>query len=183
MRPVELYIAMSADGYIADTAGSVDWLTGQEAESPESDGSYDRFIKNVDTVVMGWNTYHQIVTELSPDAWVYQGLTTYVITHRAVPAMESEKIFFSRQAPCDLIRSLRQEPGKTVWICGGASIVQPLVREDLIDRYCLTVIPTLLGDGIRLFENGGSEKKLRLLETFRCNGMVELLYERRNPEC
>lgn len=31
---------------------------------------------------MGWNTYNQIITELSPDEWVYSGLNTYVITHK-----------------------------------------------------------------------------------------------------
>ena len=30
---------------------------------------------------MGWNTYHQIVTELSPTEWIYGDFTTYVITH------------------------------------------------------------------------------------------------------
>ena len=31
---------------------------------------------------MGWNTYHQIVTELSPEMWVYDNLITYVFTHK-----------------------------------------------------------------------------------------------------
>lgn len=178
MRTVELFIAASVDGFIADPSGGVGWLAGQGEEAAESD-SYSRFIQNVDTVVMGWNTYRQIVTELSPGAWVYHGLTTYVVTHRTLPNGEEEKIFFTPQSPCDLIRSLRQEPGKTVWVCGGASIVQQLVRADLIDRYYLTVIPTLLGSGIRLFENGGAEKKLRLVETRQCDGMLDILYERR----
>ena len=31
-------------------------------------------------LIMGWNTYHQIVTELSPDQWIYSSLQSYVIT-------------------------------------------------------------------------------------------------------
>ena len=43
--------------------------------------SYLEFVKDIDTVIMGWNTYHQIVNELSPNEWVYQDFTTYVVTH------------------------------------------------------------------------------------------------------
>ena len=70
MRDTTLFIAMSLDGYIADKDGKVDWLSGH---TPDADDmtSYSEFIKDIDTVVMGYNTYHQIVTELSPGDWPY----------------------------------------------------------------------------------------------------------------
>jgi len=34
--------------------GKVDWLEGQESTGAESE-SYDNFIKDIDTVIMGWN--------------------------------------------------------------------------------------------------------------------------------
>ena len=80
MKKISLFIAMSLDGYIADSKGSVDWLPGQGDDDDNVD-AYSKFVKNIDTVVMGWNTYHQIVTELSPDEWVYQDFITYVVTH------------------------------------------------------------------------------------------------------
>ena len=61
MRKTVLYIAMSLDGYIADENGKVDWLDG-ENEEIESEDSYVRFIKRVDIVVMGWNTYYQVIS-------------------------------------------------------------------------------------------------------------------------
>lgn len=69
MRKVILYIAMSLDGYIADSSGKVDWLRGQDDDMETAD-SFPEFEKSIDTVVMGWKTYHQIATELSPDKWV-----------------------------------------------------------------------------------------------------------------
>lgn len=60
MRKITLFIAMSLDGYIADSHGKVDWLQGQ-ADEDESIDSYSKFIKDIDTVIMGWNTYQQIV--------------------------------------------------------------------------------------------------------------------------
>lgn len=65
MRKVILFIAASLDGYIADNNGRVDWIVGQSS-SEENIDTYSIFIKDVDTVVMGWNTYYQIITELSP---------------------------------------------------------------------------------------------------------------------
>ena len=61
MRKIVLFIAMSLDGYIAERNGNVDWLNGQN-EKEETMDVYSDFIKDVDTVVMGWNTYYQVVT-------------------------------------------------------------------------------------------------------------------------
>lgn len=176
MRKISLFIAMSLDGYIADSKGGVDWLNGQGNDEEDID-TYSEFIKTIDTIVMGWNTYHQIVTDLSPNEWVYNGATTYVITHKE--QISSEKIRFVNINPVELVKRLKGEDGKDVWICGGADLVQQFVNEDLIDRYHITVVPVLLGSGIRLFENGKDKIYLRLLDTQSYNGMTELVYERR----
>lgn len=176
MRKIVLFIAMSLDGYIADAQGKVDWLKGQNEEEEGVD-TYSAFIKDVDTVVMGWNTYHQIVTELSPTEWVYANLTSYVITHRELPA--TDQIIFTGKNPCDVVNGLKQEEGKSVWICGGANIIQQLMAADLIDEYYISVIPTILGDGIRLFGTNPKEIKLKLVHTQTYQGITDLVYVRR----
>lgn len=177
MRKVNLFIAMSLDGYIADSQGGVDWLGGQGEESEDVD-SYSAFIKDIDTVLMGWKTYHQIVTELSPGEWIYNHLKTYVFTHKEQKS--TEHIQFVNGDPADLITALREAEGKDIWICGGANLVQQMVKEDLIDCYYITMIPTILGSGIRLFDNlAGEERKLKLVDTRIYNGMTDLVYVRR----
>ena len=176
MRKISLFIAMSLDGYIADSQGSVDWLTGH-GNNEENIDSYVDFSKNIDTILMGWNTYHQIVTELSSDKWVYDSFTTYVFTHKKIPS--SEKICFTCEHPSALVKDLLKENGKDSWICGGANLIQQLVKDNLIDRYYITVIPTLLGSGIRLFEGNAHEIKLKLIRTQTYNGMTDLIYEKR----
>lgn len=176
MRKVILFIAMSLDGYIADSKGGVDWLKGQGSDNENID-TYSEFVKGIDTILMGWNTYHQIVTELSPKEWIYNDFTTYVITHNECTF--SEKIRFTNINPVDLIQRLKKENGKDIWICGGANLVQQLVNKNLIDCYYITIVPTLLGSGIRLFENVKHEIKLRLLSTQSYNGMTDLIYMRR----
>ena len=182
MRKTALYIGMSLDGYIADPNGGVDWMTGQD-ESAENGDSYENFIKTVDTVIMGWNTYHQITTELSAGEWVYEGLTSWVITHRtAEEKMETAEspVLFTDRSPCDLVRNLKKEEGKNIWICGGADVVRQLMEEDLIDIYHISILPILLGDGIRLFQTSEKEKKLRLIRVGSENGITELVYLRRH---
>lgn len=177
VRKISLFIAMSLDGYIADSKGGVDWLNGQGNDDENID-TYSEFTKTIDTILMGWNTYHQIVTELSPNEWIYSDYTTYVITHN--DNTSSEKIRFTNINPASLIKTLKEETGKGIWICGGANLAQQLINEDFIDCYYITVIPTLLGSGIRLFENGKQEIPLRLLKNRSYNGMTDLIYVRRN---
>lgn len=176
MREVVLFIAMSLDGYIADEQGGVEWLRGQDPGAADPD-SYADFIRDVDTVVMGWNTYHQIMTELSPEAWVYEGLTSYIVTHRSVPPAPGR--VFTAQNPYQLVRELRRYPGKRIWVCGGAGLSSQLMEADLIDVYDISLIPVLLGGGIRLFEPFGRRISLRLERTMAGNGITELVYTRR----
>jgi dihydrofolate reductase len=164
MRKIALFIAMSLDGYIADNNGGVNWLAGQGSDTENLD-VYSEFVKDIDTVMMGWNTYHQVVTELSPDNWVYKDFTTYVFTHKKEKS--SEQIRFTSENPVSLLKQLKVKDGKDIWICGGAHIIQQLIIEDMIDEYYISVIPTILGGGIRLFEN----TKQEIITTGRAGGL------------
>ncbi len=176
MRKIILYIAMSLDGYIADKDGGVAWLTGDGSDS-ENKGSYLEFFETIDTVILGYNTFHQIVTELSPGKWIYEGKKSYVITHNSMES--TDEIIFTHKDPVELINELKKENGKDIWICGGATVVNELIHNDIIDRYHITVIPTILGDGVSLFDSRAKEIKLKLVSTGSYNGMVDLIYEHR----
>ena len=67
-------------------------------------------MKDIDTVIMGRDTYHQIVTELSPNEWVYDDFITYVITHN--PKASSDKIRFTNENPIELLKKLQKENEK-----------------------------------------------------------------------
>ena len=53
------------------------------------------------------------------------------------------------------------------------------MRENLIDTYYISVIPTILGSGIHLFGTIDNELKLKLVKTQTSNGITDLIYERR----
>lgn len=176
MGKTVLYLAMSLDGYIADARGGVDWLAG-DGSQPDAPGSYPAFLDTVDVIVMGWTTYHQLVTELSPDRWPYEGCPCYVVTHRQ--EADQKDISFWNGELTALVDKLKGEYEGNVWICGGASVAGQLWKEGRIDQLWLSIIPTVLGRGVRLFPELSQEAPLKLVRTEPWNGIVDLVYEKR----
>jgi dihydrofolate reductase len=175
-RKVVLFIAMSIDGYIADTNGGVDWLIGEDSNYTGYT-EYDEFIKTIDTVILGMSTYKQIKTKLSPELWPYAGMKSYVLTHSKHE--NTDEIKFVQEDITSLVTKLKRESKKNIWICGGADIVNQFVKLDAIDEYHLTTIPIILGKGIRLFGNSNHEIKLHLESCTQENGMIDSVYHRR----
>ena len=173
MRKIVLYIAMSLDGYIADKFGGVDWLSG-DGSDPENSGSYPEFINAVDTVILGHNTYHQIITELSPDSWPYEGMQSYVLTHHKQE--DQNEIHFINADMAALLTKLKQQDGKNIWLCGGADIIDQALKANLVDELTISILPILLGDGIRLFRTNETPKSLTLISHRSYNGIVDLVY-------
>lgn len=175
-RSIILYIATSLDGYIAKTNGAVDWLGGN-GDNPNADNGYDNFYSTIDTVVMGRTTYEQVVNELSPDIWVYEGKKCYVATTRKCE--DDGRAKFISEDIAGFVNKLKEQQGKDIWLVGGGKLIDEFIKQDLIDKYVVTMIPTILGDGIPLFLKENPEIKLRLVETKTTDGMVELSYVRR----
>ena len=165
-RKVILYISQSLDVFITDNKGSVDWILGNNEEYI-SDYVYENFIKNIDTVILGANTYNQIKNKLSPDKWVYENLQSYVLTNAKIKDIINIK---------DLINKLQGEKGKNIWTCGGANLVNQCIKEDLIDEYQITTVPVILGNGIRLFKENNKKVKLELKNTKEENGLIIGIY-------
>lgn len=175
-RKVILYISQSLDGFIADSKGSVDWILGNNQEYI-SDYGYENFIKNIDTVILGANTYKQIKNELSPDKWVYKDLQSYVLTNEKIK--DTTNIKYVNMNIKELINRLQQEKGKNIWICGGANLVNQCVKENLIDEYQITTVPVILGSGIRLFEENNKNIRLELQDTAEENGLILGIYAKK----
>lgn len=175
MRKLILYTAISVDGYLADPQGGLDWIKGDGSEEGAMPW-YEEFYHGVDTILMGRKTYRQITQEISPDVWLYGDKETYVFTNAEQGYMP--KVHFTSRRPEELIRWLRHRKGGDIWLCGGATLIQPFVEMDLVDEYHLTTIPTLLGQGIHLFSQGGNQQRLRLVQTDTFNGMVDVVYRR-----
>lgn len=184
-RKVILYIAVSLDGFIADKDGSVDWLSGEENDTTsdsssvsQENNSYEELLKDIDTIIMGMTTYKQVVTELSPDVWPYQGMKSYILTSK--PERDKEDIIFVNTNVTDLIKHLEEQEGKDIWIVGGANVANQLIKDNMIDEYQITTIPIILGQGIRLFEKDNKTISLQLNSVKQYDDMVLSIYSRKN---
>ncbi len=72
-RKIILNLAMSIDGYIASKDGGFDWIVGDGDEKLDTEDKwdYDKFLNDVDTVVMGKNCYDQSFHNDFADKKVY----------------------------------------------------------------------------------------------------------------
>lgn len=77
------------------------------------------------------------------------------------------------------MKRLKSEKGKNIYCDGGAEIINELLKHDLIDEFIISVIPVLLGDGIKLFKDGRPEQRLEFItaKTFE-TGLIQLYYRR-----
>jgi len=76
------------------------------------------------------------------------------------------------------IAELKRQPGKDIAITGSGTLVHSLLQDDLLDELGLMVHPVVVGSGKRLFEDGGDQKGLKLVDskTFS-TGVIYLTYQ------
>jgi dihydrofolate reductase len=76
------------------------------------------------------------------------------------------------------LAKLKQQPGKDISISGSATLVRSLLQDELLDELRLMVYPIVVGSGRRLFEDGGDQKPLKLVDaqTFT-TGVLYLTYQ------
>ena len=142
-----VYIATSLDGFIATSDGELDWLETIPNQD-NSDYGYADFIKTIDAIVMGKNTFQKVLTF---DQWVYNK-PVFVLSNSLTEL--PEHLLGKAELVCGeigkLITQLNQKGYKNLYIDGG-KVIQNFLQEDLIDEIIITRIPILLGKGIPLF--------------------------------
>ena len=103
----------------------------------------------------------------------------YILTRTAKPSVGNFKFYSSNLS--QLVIDLKKQSGKNIYCDGGAEIANELIKNDLIDEYIISVIPILLGDGIKLFKNGRPKQTLELVLTKQFDkGLTQLHYRRVN---
>ena len=157
MRKLKLFIATSLDSYIAGPNGEIDWLEA----GGDHDYGYQEFYASIDTTLMGNSTYNLTLTV---PKFPYSEKTNYVFT-RGTPPPDTAHVRFASGDIAALVRSLKDEPGKDIWLIGGGQVNTVMLNEGLIDEMILTVFPIVLGKGIPLFAPGAGRS---LFKTVAC---------------
>jgi len=166
-----IYVAVSADGYIAGKDGGIGWLHEYAGDA----FGIDSFLARVETIVMGRVTYSQALG--MGGGWPYGGKRVVVLTSKALPKNSPAGVAAWRGGVPALKASLDQS-GYPVWIAGGARTISAALGHGLAHQLDLFIIPRLLGDGIPLFLPGSRPTQLRLLEAVQLpRDVVHLKYE------
>jgi len=164
-----VYIAVSLDGFIARSDGTIDWLANVQRAG--EDYGYKRFFDAIDTVIIGRKTYDQV---LGFDPWPYAGKRCVVMTH-APPVSRHGETFFDGSA-LELVAGLREDGARRAYVDGGL-VIQQFLAAGLVTDLTLSVIPILLGEGIRLFGKTGRDVPLALIRSTRFDtGLAQLEY-------
>jgi dihydrofolate reductase len=174
---IKLFIATTIDGFIARKNHSLDWLF--ELPNPGGiDHGYNAFIADIDLIIMGRKTYEEVLG--FGVGWPYENCTTLVVTSDPDYAVKTPDTRLLSEISADIIRKLRSESVKNIWLVGGGMLITRFLDEGAIDEMTLNIIPILLGQGIRLFPGEPAETKFEFIqaETFE-TGVVNLTYRRR----
>jgi len=143
-----VFIATSLDGYIAREDGDIDWLLSRDNQN--EDHGYNEFIKDIDIILMGRNSYEKVLT-LGP--WGYTKpvvVLSKTLAGKSVPKELEGRVRFMNQPPKEIMAFLSREGVKRVYIDGG-QVIQSFLSDQLIDDIVITLVPVLIGTGRPLF--------------------------------
>jgi dihydrofolate reductase len=174
VRPLcSVFIAASLDGYIARKNGDIDWLS--IVHPVDEAHGYQAFIDSVDVIIIGRGTYD---TVLAMPEWPYPKKRVIVMTHRPAQPRANEEFFSG--SPQELLSRLAG--ARRVYVDGG-QIVSQFFAAGFVDDVTLSVIPIVLGEGLRLFHGGEGEHRLDLQgQRSWPSGLVQLRYRVRRRE-
>jgi dihydrofolate reductase len=179
-RKIIVYIATSADGFIARPDGSYDWLNRPH---PKGDYGMPGFFRSIDTILWGRKTWMQGLAMKVSMSIFGADKKHYVFTRSAdIAANPANKpasldVKFVNEPIKAFARTLRAKAGKDIWMMGGGDVIASFLDAGEIDEFSIHVIPVMIGEGIPLVAPRHRSVELKLLSSKRfSDGVVHLNY-------
>lgn len=173
MGKVILYIGCSLDGYIATEDDNLDFL--DVAADEGEDYGYYKFYNEIGTVILGRRTFDKVL-QLTAGVNPHAGKELYVLSRDKNQSFPGVNFYHGEIT--ELITELKNNSDKHIYCDGGSQVIELMMNENLIDELIISIVPVLIGKGIRLFRNGIKQTHLQLIETRHYpKGMVQLHYQ------
>lgn len=170
-----IMMAMSLDGFVARSDHTLDWLEKQATEG--EDHGFEAFQESVDVIVMGSGSFR---TVLGFGEWPY--VKPVVVLSRSlasedVPENLRDKVEITTLKPEALMKAFAERGFQRVYIDGGA-VIRSFMKATLIADMKISIVPILIGEGIRIFDDSRGDTDLELvsIEKFP-SGLVDLVYK------
>jgi dihydrofolate reductase len=166
---------MSLDGFIEGPNGELDWIENWE-------DSYD-LMEQVDTCVLGGGMYPgyeaywtsiladpkavlpftgKVATQGEIDYAAFADRTPQVVLSTTIGQVAWKAARLERDV--EALLRLKQQPGKDIYVVGGAALVGSLMNRGWIDELRLTVHPVALGQGKALFKDLARRQRFERIE-------------------
>jgi dihydrofolate reductase len=169
MRKVTLGLAVTLDGYIEGLNGEYDWCF------TDQDYGITEFLESIDAIFYGRKSFEVAGGNLYPDK------KAYIFSNSLKTASEGTELVSGDIIQA--VKKIKQQPGKNIWLFGGASLTTAFMNADLVDELWLSVHPLLLGSGKLLFQQIQERKYFKLVKTKHYEtGLVSLWYTREEQE-
>ena len=160
---VILYMAITANGYIAKEDNKTPW-------SDEEWQSFSEKVKEIKNLVIGRKTF-EIMQKEKEFQKIGDPFTVIVSNQK-----EDNSNFVN--SPKQAIKLLEEKGFLKILVAGGGILNSSFMQKGLIDEIYLDIEPFLFGKGINLFAENDFETKLELLETKQLSKNVIQLHYR-----
>ncbi len=168
MRKLILQVAVSLDGYIEGPNGEYDWCF------TDQDYGMSEFFNRIDSVFYGRKSY-ELALSMEGVELPHPRLNEYVFS-TTLQSVRPGAILINGDIK-DRVNKIKTEPGKDIWLFGGASLTTSLLNLRLVDEISLAIHPIILGSGKLLFNNIQSRIGLTLIDQKTYStGLVFLTY-------
>jgi dihydrofolate reductase len=117
----------------------------------------DAAMQAADTLLLGRVTYQgfaaAFASSTGPDAQIMNNYRKYVVSTTLEQAEWNNSSLITGNVVQEVAK-LKQQEGQDIGMSGSGTLVQSLLRHNLIDELNLLIYPVVLGCGKRLFEDG-----------------------------
>lgn len=176
MRKIILNLATTLDGFIEGPNGEIDWCILAE------DMHFDDFLNSIDTIFYGrvsydlWGNYQPDASAPDMEKQIFTAIQSKKkIVFSSQPREDDKATFISNNIVTE-VEKIRNQPGKDIWLYGGAKLITTFVENGLVDEYMISVHPTALGAGKPLFDiSARLDLVLTGTKVFK-SGVVQLIY-------
>lgn len=174
---------ISFDGFAAGPKGEMDWITMDQ----EIFEHVSKYISKVGTGIYGPKTFQMMEgywpgvlesvdsgdLEIKHAKW-YQSATK-IVCSRTLKHLDNKEARLVANLEQD-INNLKQQSEKDLMVFGSPHLTQSLAQLDLVDEYVINVNPTLIGGGIRMFEELPRTKLNLVSATTFSSGVIGFHY-------
>jgi len=165
MKKIILNVAITLDGFIEGPNGEYDWCFDDQ------DYGMEAFLKSIDSIFYGRRSY-EVLLESGNNPFAAK--RQYVFSN-TLPAADGAIVI--NKDILGAVEMLKQQPGKDIWLFGGAQLTNYFLEMSLVDELLLAVHPILLGSGKKLFDERPHRTQLELLSSKNYNtGLVQSRY-------